>query len=52
MPEISHIYYDNFLSFMTLHIIYKGRCGDGYVLEKKKTKYFPSCVYVFVCVHT
>lgn len=50
MPEISYIYHDNFLSFMTLHIIYKGRCGGGYVLEKKKTKYFPSCVYVSVCV--
>lgn len=51
MPEIYYIYHDNFLSFMTLQIIYKGRCGSGYVLEKKKTKYFPSCVYVFVCVH-
>lgn len=50
MPEISYIYHDNFLSSMTLHIINKGRYGGGYVLEKKKTKYFPSCVYVFVCV--
>lgn len=48
MPEISYIYHDNFLSSMTLHIINKGRHGGGYVLEKKKTKYFSSCAYVFV----
>lgn len=39
------------LSSMTLHIIDKSRYGAGYVLEKKNTKYFPSCVHVFVCVH-
>lgn len=52
MPVISYVYHDKVLSFMTLHIIYKGRCG-GYILGKKKIKYFPSGVlYTCVCTHT